>query len=421
MRFSAAVFLLATLRCSAAVLGEGHITIATPQGAQTYSLPAISGDWFLRPDAVNHAGLVFRTAPGNPRIQFTILWGGKGAAFHIAEANSGAHEDMSFLLNRANANALPRGGDGIDVSVVHIDTSSVEATFTGTVHEDAASLKVSGGFKVHRDASWKQTASGPYIDCDPLIYDSLTFAEFRSPSACELKFDSHLREAVGRALRPLTEALTAGDWIQSRLPNLKTVDALPRKSENAPYDFSIELEYRLRPGSAQAERNQEAVTKVMSKMAEAMKSPAAAAAFRDEVAEATHDSRGAGTIGLRIGINAASIGIENFKGGHKTVSIPGATLAVEVPYAQSRGGGGIDASSEQTDIFLGAWAAAPTSAKDGDGERVTVKGLLRPGAPQLSVQNIRVEIRANPETVHKLSGLIDWSALRQLLRPADAR
>jgi hypothetical protein len=227
-----------------------------------------------------------------------------------------------------------------------------------------------------------------------------------------VKFDADVRQALAQTFARTVAALTGGDWEQSRQPNLNALTSIPRRTENSPYRLDLSYQFRLRASSEQARRNQAAIDAVMPKMAEAMKSPAAATAFEEELTQATHAAEGAGSIVIEVGINLAAKGIANFEGTYSTARIPGVGYSVTAPYVQSRTGGDIKGSHETTYVFLGDWAPA-TSTKSGSGEDIVVKARLNPRAPTLSVQNVCVEIQANAELAHRVIELVDWNALRQ--------
>jgi hypothetical protein len=314
-----------------------------------------------------------------------------------------------------NRTAQPRGGDVIEITVVKVDDLNLEATVAGTATADGP-VKISGVIIVHRGPGYKALLSGAWQNCDPVIYDKLFGAEARSPSECEVKFDLHVRKILAKAVTPVAPALTAGDWTQTAAPNTGAIDSLPRKSEAGPYRLAIRQEFRLRPDSQAAKRNQSSLAAITGKMADALKNPAAATAFQAELLQTTHAIESSATIVVSIGINSASVGITSFKASHTVTQIPGVGLSVSASYVQAATGGDIGASHEMTYVFLDSWAQ-PAVTKSGDGEEITVKAGLNPKASTLAVQNVTVSIQANSDLAQKVIGLIDWNVLKQLLTP----
>jgi hypothetical protein len=425
MRSSALIGALAALAAflwpasAATIVSESRITVSGGAIAgETFTFPRVNGDWFVTPGD-GHASLALRTAASAAHpAQLNIEWDGKAATHTINAGNNdlvGGDHKASFYVHLQAPyyqTLQPKGADAITITIVRMDDLSIEANIEGTA-TGAGSMRITGVIKIHRDVS-DQKVGGTYLNCDPGIHDKLAGAEFRSPSECEVKFDFHVRQALAGAFTHTAAALTQGDWEQVRQPNLEAITSLPRQTEHSPYRLDLSYQFRLWPGSEQARRNQAALDALTPKMVEAIKSAAAASAYQAELTKLTHATEGSGTIRIDIGINLASKGIVNFEGTYTTAQIPGVGYSLTAPYVQSRSGGDFSGSHETTYIFLGDWTPA-TSAKSGSGENILVKANLNPAAPTLAVQNMCVEIQANAELAQRVIGLVDWSALRQLL------
>jgi len=422
-----ALALLLPQAFSATIVSESRITVTGGAFAgETFPLPRVSGDWFVTPGDA-HAGLTFRPAAAAAHQgTFNIEWDGKSATQTINAANNDPvknEQKFAFYLQFLapySQTLQPRGADTIQISIVKMDDLNLEATIAGTATGAAPGpVRITGIVNLHRDTS-DQKASGAYGSCDPGIHDKLAGAEWRSPSECEVKFDRYIRGVLPSPFARAETALSSGDWEETRQPKFRPITSIARHSEGNPYslqssqDGLIRFQFQLRAGSEPAKRNQAALDAVTQKMADAMKSAAAAEAFTAELTKVAHAAEGSGKIAVTVGINSASFGMVNFQGAFTASQIPGVGYSLAVPYVQSRGGGDISGSHETTYIFLGVWAPA-TSIRSGSTEDITVKAGLNPQAPTLSVQNVWVEIQANAQLAQKVIGLVDWTALKQLL------
>ena len=415
---------------AATVVSESRITVTGGAIAgETFTLSRVNGDWFVTPGDA-HASLTLSAGAGAQRTQLNIQWDGKGATHTIRAENNddvGGDNRFTFFLHLGapySQIVQPRGADAIDVTVIRMDDLNLEANIAGTA-TGAGSLRITGVIKLHRDAA-NAGVSGAYLNCDPAIHDKLAGAEARSATECEVKFDLHLREALANAFAPAVTALTRGEWEQSRKPNMGPITSIARGSEKSAFGLdssregAFRLEFRLRPGSAQAMRNQAAMEAAMKKMSDMMKTGGVAAASIAELTLAAHAAQGSGTIGISVGVNQATVGIVNFQGTHSVSQVPGVGYLLTAPYVQANTGGDIGSSHETTYVFVGGWAPPTNTRSDGGSEDIVVKGSLVKGSlnakgPALSVQNICVQIQANAELAQQVIGLVDWSAIQQLL------
>lgn len=414
----------------ATIVSESRITITGGAFAgETFILPRVNGDWYVTSGDA-HAGLALRpAATAAHQGTFNIEWDGKGATQTInAENNDQVKYNQRFafylhFLAPYNQTVQPKGADSVEITIVRMDDLTLEANITGTATGTGpAPVRITGVIKLHRDKS-DQKASGAYGNCDPGIHDKLVGAEWRSPSECEVNFDRFIREALPGAFARVEDTLTQGDWEETRKPKFNPLTSIARHSENDPYNLQssqdglIRFQFQLRPGSEQAKRNEAALAVAGRGFADAMKSAAAAEAYKAELLKVTHATEGSSKIAITVGINSRSLGMVNFQGTYSAVQIPGAGYSLTVPYVQSRTGGDIGASHETTYVFLGNWAPATSTKSGGNDKNIVVKASLNPKAPALSVQNIWVEIQANAALAQEVIGLVDWNALKQLLTP----
>ena len=264
--------------------------------------------------------------------------------------------------------------------------------------------------------------SGTFGDCYPHIVDKLVGAEWRSPSPCEVKFDSYVLAGLVPVAAPVVSAMTAAGWRETKQPRLDAIDAIARHSEKKPFELvnrgggAFDYAFALGQSSPEYQRlNQAAMDAMQKAMGQALKGGAAGPPGSMEAAQAAARALQEGTsLDVSIIINEASFGETNFKGGHTVRPLPGGGFSLEVPYAQPPTGGGEDAAVRVTYVFLGAWGAPPASTTGGGDETISVKGALNP-AKLLAVQNVRVRIQGGVEQTQKVMQLMDWNALRQLI------
>jgi hypothetical protein len=264
--------------------------------------------------------------------------------------------------------------------------------------------------------------SGTFGDCDPHIVDKLVGAEWRSPSSCEVKFDSNVLQALVPAVAPVVSAMTAAGWVETKKPRLDAIDAIPRHSEKKPFELvnrgggAFDYAFSVKQDSPEYQRlNKVAMDKMQEAIGQALKGGAAPDPGKmEEAQEASRALQEASLLDMSIVINEASWEAVSFKGGHTVRPLPGGGFSIEVPYAQPPTGGGEDAAVRVTYVFLGAWGAAPASTTGGKDQTISVKGALNP-AKLLVVQNLRIRIQGGSEQTQKVTQLMDWAALRQLI------
>jgi hypothetical protein len=409
-----------------AATSESTVTISGAGIAgETYRLAQMYGDWFATAtDAYAH--LTMRTLPGAHQAQLGIEWNGTGAAHTIDVAKNDVHRNsnFSFSLHLTGAGAYGqqvelRGGDAITVNITHMDNLVLEATFSGAA-TGAGPLKIAGVIKLHRAAPAEQP-TGNFGNCDPVIYDKLAGAEWRSPSECEVNFDAYARKGLTVALAPVVSSFTAGGWRVMKQVETQSLTSIPRHTESKPFQLNEQQMHQssafyvlfgLPDSSPAVERlNQAAMDQMQKAIAAAQAGHAVPMDAANDAARALDE---ASKIGITVAINLASQGISNFKGGHTVTQLAGGGFAVEAPYVQAPTGGDIAAAQRVTYVFVGAWAPPPASRPGGADEEILVKGALNP-AKLLAVQNIRIRIQGSTANAQQVIRSIDWSALKALL------
>jgi hypothetical protein len=411
----------ATAAASAGVTSESQITV-TGAGipGETYSLTKAYGDWFsTATDA--HASLTLLTAPGPHRAQLGIQWDGKALTQTITEANNsdvGGSDRFTFFLHLIgsgayNQDAQPRGSDAITITVTRMDDLVLEANIAGTITGNGP-LTISGSIKLHRDVA-PSMVSGSFRDCDPHIYDKMAGAEARSPSECEVKFDTFVRQALLHAVQPVLDNLTQNGWVTDKMPEMGPITSIARHSEKAPFQLAIAVSLMMRKDTDTYAHYNQALTDAMQKMADEMKTggPAAAQGSVDALQDATRAMQEHTTIVISLAINEPSVGIENFKGGHTVTPLAGG-YSISVPYAQAATGGDISASQRATYVLLGPFSPVASTPQGGGAEHIDARGNLNAGR-LMTVQSIRIRIQTGTELAQQVIKLLDWSALQQLM------
>jgi hypothetical protein len=125
--------------------------------------------------------------------------------------------------------------------------------------------------------------------------------------------------------------------------------------------------------------------------------------------------KGGAYVRVSASINAPSLGVVSFRGGHAPLEVPGAAYAVSVSHVQANTGGGVDNSHDESIILLGSWSAPAAQPLSDGGERINVKAALDDAAP-LTVQNIVIRIQANAANARLAASKIDVASLSRLLR-----
>jgi hypothetical protein len=281
------------------------------------------------------------------------------------------------------------------------------------------SVQVTGTISLKRTGAHNEKVGGTFGDCDPVIHDKLVGAEFRSPSACEVKFDQHVRDGLIAAVTPLINSFTAGGWMVDKAPFAGPITSIPRHTESAPFRVKIELELRMSPDNEVYQRlnkaSQEAMEKASAQMALALKGGTVDPHMMDAATKSVRELADNTLLGITIDTNAPSAGAVAFQGGHTVNELPGGGTVVFLPAAQAPTGGGADAAVSLTWVLLGSWSA-PAPVKPGTGEEnLSVKGGLLPGKPVLAVQNVYVRIHASRELAERAIQQIDWGKLRGVL------
>lgn len=264
--------------------------------------------------------------------------------------------------------------------------------------------------------------SGTFGDCDPHIVDQLVGAEWRSPSECEVKFDSYVLAGLVPVVAPVVSAMKAAGWAETKQPRLEPIDAIPRHSEKKPFELvnrgggAFAYAFALGQSSPEHQRLDQVALDAMQKaMGQVLKGGAAGPPGSMEAAQEAARALQEGTmLDVSIVINDSNFAVGNFKGGHTVRPLPGGGFSIEVPYAQPPTGGGEDAAVRVTYVLLGAWGAPPASATGGGDETVSVKGMLNP-AKLLVVQNVLVRIQGGQQQTQNVMRLMDWNALRALI------
>ncbi len=269
--------------------------------------------------------------------------------------------------------------------------------------------------------------TGTFGTCDPVIRDQLVGAEWRSPSECEVKFDSYVRNGLTVALQPVVDKLTANRWTMARHVDLQSLTSIPRHTETKPFQLNEQqmhqngafyLQFTLDQSSPVFLQYDQTVQVETKKLGEALKSMNAAdmAAAQNALQGATKAEVEHTSILITVSINSGSEEVKTFKGGHAVTILPGVGFAVSAPFVQAQTGGDISAAQRVTYVFLGSFTPPPSSRPSTGDEDFQVKGSLRSATTRLlSVQNICIRIQTGSDLAQQIIQFIDWSALQKLM------
>lgn len=274
--------------------------------------------------------------------------------------------------------------------------------------------------------------TGTFGTCDPVIHDQLVRAEWRSPSECEVKFDSYVRNGLTAALQPVVDNLTAQSWSVARHVELQSLTSIPRHTETKPFQLNEQqmhqngafyLEFTLDQNSPLFQQYDQPVQAGMKKLGDAMKSMNAAdmTAAQNALQDATKAEVEHTSARISVSINSGSVGVSSFKGGHTVTTLPGVGFAVSAPFVQAPTGGDISAAQRVTYVFLGPFTPPPSSGPSTGDEDFQVKGSLSSATARLlSVQNICIRIQTGSDLAQQIIQVIDWSALQKLMAAKEA-
>jgi hypothetical protein len=270
-------------------------------------------------------------------------------------------------------------------------------------------------------------STGSFGNCDPVIHDKLAGAEWRSPSECEVNFDAYARKGLTAALTPVIAGLTAHGWSVTGNVEAQSLTSIPRHTENKPFQLTEQqmhqggaffVQFNLDKNSPVYAQYDQPVQAAMQRFGAALKSMNAAqmAAAQTALQEASKAQEEHTTVNISVGINEASVGFANFKGGHTVTPLAGGGFAVSAPYVQPATGGDVSGAQRVTYVFLGAFTLPVPSGPGTADQNIQVKGALSLApAKLLAVQNIRIRIQTGSDLAQQIIKLIDWNALRLLM------
>jgi hypothetical protein len=402
--------------------GGGSITISGPGvTTQTSTVTQYYGEWYITPKDA-HAIFTLLNSDQWPRsISFNLQLDGKSMTQTITrESNS-----SSVGPGRMAFNYNPPGGkqtlvlgknDSLSIHIKRFDDLNFEATFSGTatVQETGAGpVQISGVISLHR-LKHVELRSGTWIDCDPAIHDAYATVIPRSASACEVKYDLHVRQALNQALEPVITAMEANQWILKAHPNLKPVDSEMRGTETSPYKAAASLDFYLARNSPIYQHNQQVLEDATAQMkaqlngASAMSNPQLMQKMARQIADNTLPT----TFSLKTLINQAETEVVNFSRKHTVTQLPGIGTEVYLDDAQPPTGG--SEGAPVTWVLVGSWLP-PVFEPLGDHEKAVFRGGLNPAKPLMSAQNYYLVIYSTRQQSEKIIKLIDWALIRALL------
>ena len=377
------------------------------------------GEWFVRPGR-EFAGVTVKTASGTP-LTLSVQWFGTRSTHTIdAAGNSDSRGNHAgFFLDLTgpeprNVHAVPYGDEVLKLAIATFTDHDIEATFEGEVNE----LTVNGRIKLHRDVEPKRRTTGTFRDCDPVIYDALYGADARSPSECEQKFDTHVRDTIQRALVPAIAAFEAQGWVLESPPAPWPITSVGRGLEKEPFTLSYGLALRLDPAGDAMQKRLEALEAIKDKVSSEIQLTGRPGPSVPEFNRLSHDLQFATRIGISVSINMpGGGGLSAYSREQKTLSVPGAVFAVSSRRAVSGNGGGPDNASEFTGAWFGHLAAPVVQTHDDGGEAIVLSPRFDRRASTLLVQTIGIGLVSNAELADAFLRRIDLAALTSLLTP----
>jgi hypothetical protein len=402
--------------------GGGSITISGPGvTTQTSTVTQYYGEWYITPKDAHVIFTLLNSDQWPRSISFNLQLDGKSMTQTITrESNS-----PSVGPGRMAFNYNPPGGkqtlvlgknDSLSIHIKRFDDLNFEATFSGTatVQETGAGpVQISGVISLHR-LKHVEMRSGTWIDCDPAIHDAYATVIPRSASACEVKYDLHVRQALNQALEPVITAMEANQWTLKAHPNLKPVDSEMRGTETSPYKAAASLDFYLARNSPIYQHNQQVLEDATAQMkaqlngANAMSNPQLMQKMARQIADNTLPT----TFSLKTLINQAETEVVNFSRKHTVTQLPGIGTEVYLDDAQPPTGG--SEGAPVTWVLVGSWLP-PVFEPLGDHEKAVIRGGLNPAKPLMSAQNYYLVIYSTRQQSEKIIKLIDWALIRALL------
>jgi hypothetical protein len=413
-----------------AIVSTGRLVLdGGPFREQPLTVTAVTGDWYATSDD-GHVSLTIKGTAGTQQVSLDLQWDG-AARQHVIDAQSNSDmggRHVSFFLRFGPsagqpALARPARGDAITIGVDKADDHDLQATITGTTTSDtkvdgaAPSIRLSGSLNLHR-ASVTRLRSGEYGPCDPTIYDKMVGAEWRSPSACEVRFDADLRAAFQKAFDPAINALAGEHWVVARAAKADPIDSIARHTENQPYrmDFTrngaFSLQLRQDPNGDVIRAYQQRQQDVMARM-EKGSSPA----LTNELLALMNEQHAHTFIAIGVSANLpAGESFVNFTGAVEPLSVPGSVYAVWAPAIQASTGGGAGNARGGARILFGRFGAAMVKKQSDGASQVHAASQFAAGAPPLSIQTMSIRIDAARPLVDRVLRLVQFDALRALVQ-----
>jgi hypothetical protein len=396
-------------------VGENYIEINSVKiKKQRIEFTKITGEWFVTPND-SHCSINFEGPYDSRKLTLAIEWSGKKDAYVITnETRHAGDRSGDFFLSVPDKDtyadglgAYPSGDQQVVVKVEKITNENIEGNISGLISDNRDKIKINGHFSLAKKAAKPTTksTSATFKDCDNVIHDKLTGAQFRSPTDCEVKYDLEVKSAFQKAFEKVVSVFQNNHWLVKKITTLDPVTGVPRASDNSSYlgDYNIELE--VGPENDQYAAYNKSYQELLNGGSQDIK----------KIQDFMKQMNGAIRIKIYAGVNSTYSSMYIFKDGHKMLKAPGASYVIESPYMQSGGGGGIESSVGADYIYIGNWKA-PVIVKDSDGgETIKVMPVIVKSATNLSVKNVTIRIECNSELAEQILKEIDISKLTSLL------
>ena len=394
--------------------GENYIEINSLKiKKQRIEFNKITADWFVTANN-SHCAITFKGPYDTRELTLAIEWSGKKDEYVITNETSHAGDRSGdFLLSSPDKDtygdglgAHPEGDQQVIVKVEKISDENITGNITGFISDNKDIIKINGHFSLAKKAAKPTTKSTPatFKDCDNVIHDKLTGAQFRSPTDCEVKYDLEVKSAFQKAFEKVVSVFQNNHWLIKKITTLDPVTGVPRAFDNSSFlgDYNIELE--VGPENDQYASYNKSYQELLNGGSQDIK----------KIQDFMKQMNGAIRIKIYARVNSTYSSITIFKGGHKMLKAPGAAYVIESSYVQSAGGGGIDDSINADFIYVGNWNAPVITKNSEGGEEIKVPPVIKPGTG-LAVKNISIRIECNSELAQQILKGMDFSKLTSLL------
>lgn len=407
-------------------LGENYIEIKAPcMPAKKVVFTKAYGDWFIKPGD-GSATIYLESKTDDKDAKMDIGWNGtekQQIIPHYPTANN-----FRFFVYREetpgnyfNAFTQNEEGDETTITIQQMDASTLSFIIEGHMSLGRNQQKtLSGKIILHKDPD-KKITTDRFGDCDPVVYNQIPGAEFRSPSDCEIKFDAYLNEQFLKAVtKPVTNYFISLGY-QQHLLGGKPLSRVYWKTETKFYTgiYGIVLEKRditdlLSNGDMDIvdSLTNDEKSKGNTQPDMSVLLPKAQKIYEEEA----ENSPGKLKISCEINVGGTYL----FGGSFLLLKHPEAAFIVQAGKRidETAGSGsfsGIAVLPGYTIIGIGRFNPPSIQQYFEKTNKVVLHPVYNKGASHLSIQNILIRIDATHDLSNKILELIDWNRLNEMI------